>query len=135
MPWNLTTDVATGDLAGADYGEVKIRRQTWDDHRKSISVDLAYGNTDAGPPEVFNEGHLPEGKVANASWDGTEYDDFIAAAQPKVVFADPSDANYVNVPASGGDPEYWVERTYVAVKRGLYEQMETDGTIAAGTVS
>jgi hypothetical protein len=131
MPWTLTTPVETGDLDTVDYAELQIVRMT---HlslpdAESIVVDLQYGNTVNG---VWVEGiAIPTGKAKTVTIIGTDYTDLITNAIPDVQTSDPSNPNYYY----DASASVWVERTFAASKRGLYEWMYDNGYIDAGSVT
>ena len=133
MPWTLTANVLSGDMDTVDYSEVKIVDQR---HRSygaaaadMIMVSLQYGNTVA---TVWTPAIATPRTLATAvEISDADYADITSTAKPDVVLADPSDATYWKV--SGQN--IWVEYTYVAVKRGLYEWLNTNGHIAAGAVT
>ena len=108
MPWSLTTPISSGDLDATSYGEVKIVRQTHDSVRRIITVDLEYGNT---VEDVWVPGIQPRGKLGSAYIQGTDYSTLVANSEPELN-----------------------EKTYDAVKRGLYAYLNTKGVIGAGTL-
>lgn len=127
MPWNLTTAVSTGDLADSDYAQVKIVRQLKDSYRNEIKLELEYGNTVDGN---WIGGMLPNGKQPSHTISGQDYADIKANAKPDVQTSDPEDSDRYFVSGS-----VWVERTWYAAKRALYEELEDKGVIAAGSVA
>ena len=126
MPWLLTTPIDAGDLDSGTYAEVKIIRFTQDPSRERFNVRLEYGNTVDGK---WISGFSPRSKDAHATIMGTDYTDLVSAAVPDVQTSDPADA--VKYEAVGA---VWVERTYYAVKRALYEWLNTNGIIDAGSI-
>ena len=130
MPWLLTTPIDSGDLDDGNYGEVKITRFVQDSNRNQIQLRLEYGNTVDGK---WESGYLPKGKSPHAvinNSGGSDYNNLVASAIPDVQTSDPGDpVRYVEA----GD--VWVERTYYAVKRDLYDYLVTKGIIDAGTMS
>ena len=109
MPWQLTTSVGTGDLdANGPYTQVKIVRQLHDSVQRFIAVDLEYGNTVGGN---WVPGIRLTSKVLSAIISGTPYDTLTTTSEPEVD-----------------------EKTYDAVKRGLYEYLNDNGIIAAGAI-
>ena len=126
MPWTLTAAVDCGDLDTGTYGEVKIVRFTHDPVQKRMTVRLAYGNT---VDSVWEGGMLPNGKSYSVPIVDTDYDDVVADSVPDVQTEDPSDSNYSQVGA------VWVEKTYYATKRALYEWLNANEDIAAGSVT
>jgi len=135
MPWDLTTPVPTGDLASSDYGEVKLVRMTHDSEQAQFRLRLSYGNTNAGNWEA---GYTPVGKDTGVLIEGADYDAIATTEKPSVTFDDKSaDPNYSAVVinhSTHGDLTVYVEKTYSAVKRGLYEWLNDNGYIDAGTV-
>ena len=126
MPWQLTTPVAVGDLDSGSYGEAKITHFRQDVNRARFDLQLEYGNTVA---DVWERGIVPTGKVDHFVVLGTDYADLIADSVPDVQTLDPADA--VRYAVAGA---VWVERTYYATKRALYNWLSTNGHIDAGTV-
>ncbi len=109
MPWTLTTPVAVGDLDSGPYTQVRIVHQAHDSVRGVIAVDLEYGNM------VNNEWKpgLPlRNKPTNAIIQGEEYSTLVTDSEPE--------AN---------------EKTYDAVKRGLYEHLASKNIIGPGTLT
>jgi hypothetical protein len=95
-------------LDTSSYAEVKIVRQSHDSVRKVIVVDLEYGNTVDG---VWKAGIQPRSKIGSASVQGTDYNALVANSTPETS-----------------------EKTYDAVKRGLYEFLLSKNVIGAGTL-
>lgn len=131
MPWDLTTPINTGDLDSSTYAQAKITRLMQDSNRGSLRVNIEYGNTVDG--EWQRGKGAPSGKSPMANLDGAEYETLVDTAVPQVALSDPGDPNYVQVDV-GGTP-VWVEKTYVAVKRGIYEHLNSTGAIDAGSIS
>lgn len=109
MPWQLTTPVTVGALDSASYDQIRITRMTHDSVRAFIQFDIEYGRT---VDSVWTPGLAPRDKQTSFFLQGQEYTDLVTTAEPV-------DAN---------------EKTYDAVKRGLYEWLNTNGHIAAGSV-
>jgi hypothetical protein len=127
MPWDLTTALQTGGLdAAGPYSQVKVVDFHHFPNRSRLDVRFEWGNT---PASDWVGGHVPVGTNTVVSITGTDYDDLIANSVPDVQTSDPSDANYAQVGA------VWVERTYYAVKRAIYEWLNTNGKIGAGSIS
>jgi hypothetical protein len=130
MPWLLDTPIDSGDLDDGEYSEVKITRFVQDSNRGQVNLRLEYGNTVDGK---WESGYLPKSKSPHATINDrgdTDYSTLVADAVPDVQTSDPGDPiRYV--PAG----DVWVERTYYAVKRGLYAYLEDKGIIDAGTMS
>lgn len=131
MPWDLNTPVNTGDLDEGNYSQAKVTRLMQDSNRNNMRVNLEYGNTVGG---VWERGKAPPaGKRPVYQIEGDEYTTLVDTATPRVFLSDPSDPNFVEVDV-GGTP-VWVEKTYVATKRGVYEHLEAQGVIDAGSIS
>jgi hypothetical protein len=110
MPWILTTPVAVGDLdPNGPYAQVKIVRQAHDSIRKVIAIDLEYGNT-------VNNNWVPglpvRSKPTSVVIQGDEYSALVADSEPETN-----------------------EKTYDAVKRGLYSLLATKNVIGPGTLT
>jgi hypothetical protein len=127
MPWTLTTPIPGGGLEAGSLGEIKLTNFQHRSDKQRISFGIQYGNTVASK---WERGYTPRDKGDDFLITGTDYDDLIANAVPDVQTSDPSDA--VRYAAVGA---VWVERTYYAAKRGAYEWLETNGHIAAGSVT
>jgi len=109
MPWQLTTAYSGGDLdPTGTYDQVKIRQQTWDDRRNSMSVELEYGTTDAG---AWKKGLNPAGKPTFVMIEGQDFVDLVTNATPQAG-----------------------ESVYQAVKRTLYEYLSTAGELDPGSI-
>lgn len=106
MPVTLDTPVQHGEDTLA---EVKIIRFRHDSVRKRILVRWQFGNTVEG--NWVGVRYRPDGGILRARIKGTDYDTLVAAE-----------------PAEG-------ETTYQAVKRALYEKLQADGKIPAGSIS
>lgn len=106
MPWHLTTSVSVGDLDTGSYAEVKIVRQAHDSVRRVIAVDVEYGNTVEG---VWKSGIQPRSKIGSVAIQGTDYTTLVDTSTPQEA-----------------------EKTYDAVKRGLYGFLLSKGVIGAG---
>jgi hypothetical protein len=109
MPWQLTTVIDTGDLDTTSYGEVKIVRQIHDSIRGMVSIDLEYGNTVQG---AWVPGLSLHSKPSSVFIDGTDYLALITDSEPEQD-----------------------EKTYDAVKRGLYEFLASKNYIGPGHIS
>jgi hypothetical protein len=110
MPWTLTTPVAVGDLDPAGpYTQVKIVRQAHDSVRGMIAVDLEYGNT---VNDEWKPGLPIRSKPTNIIIQGEEYTALVTDSEPETD-----------------------EKTYDAVKRGLYEFLATKNMIGPGTLT
>lgn len=109
MPWELTTPVQTGDLdPNGPYEQIKIMKMLYDNRSGLIDVILEYGNT------VDNEwvkGQQPVGLESHVTITG---DDYVA----------------LSTTHASNDSEL----TYDAMKRALYELLNTNGNIAAGSI-
>ena len=126
MAWNLAAPVNCGDLDDGTYGEAKIVRFTQDSNRNRMDVRLEYGNTVDG---TWVGGYLPQGKSSYVIISDADYGDVVSDSVPDVQTSDPSDDRYAQV----GD--VWVEKTYEATKRALYEWLVANDHIEAGTLS
>ena len=110
MPWTLTTPVAVGDLdPSGPYTEVRIVRQSHDSVRRAIIVHLEYGNTVDG---VWKSGIPARDRPASVIINSADYDELVADSEP----------------VAG-------EKTYGAVKRGLYEYLLEKNVIGPGTLT
>ena len=109
MPWLLTTALNTGDLDSGTYAEVKITNMTHRPNQNLIMVELEYGNT---VNSDWAPGHLPAGKSGSHIIEGQKYTDLVTT----------------HASLNG-------ELTYIAAKRALYEHLETEGVIDAGSVT
>ena len=107
MPWQLKTPIDVGGLDSNDYDQIRITRLTHDSVRSMILVDLEYGRTVDGE---WVPGHTPKDTATGVVITG---DDYAAVAS--------------HVSNDG-------ERTYEAVRRGLYEWLSASGHIAPGSV-
>ena len=126
MPWNLTTPVNVGDLDTVDYSEITMTGLRHDSRRKMLMLEIEYGNTVDGE---WKAGFSPANKQTNFILTDTEYDSVTAGSVPDVQTSDPGSPAYAQVGS------VWVERTYVAVKRGCYEWLVAQGHIGAGSIS
>lgn len=130
MPWQLTTPYTGGTLdPTGTYDQVKVEHMQWRATQGLIIVELQYGTTVDG---VWTQGLTPVGKPSSAMLEGQKYIDLITAAAPRTALIDPVDPTYAKVDV-GGTP-VWVELTYEAVKRGLYEYLATESVIDPGNV-
>jgi len=111
MPWQLTTAVDVGELDANDYTHVRIARMTYDVNRTTIFVEVEYGRVDG---ENWVGGLKPVSKQTSFQITGEDLDTLINDAEP-----------------NAGPP---IEKTYDAVKRGLYTWLNANGHIAAGAV-
>ena len=126
MPWQLTTALDVGDLDVANYDQIRVTHLMHDSVRKLIHLSIEYGRTVA---DVWTPGATPAGKETSFTIMDTEYDNLIAGQAPDVQTIDPSDAiRYVQ------DGVVWVEKTYYATKRGVYEYLNSQGHTDAGSV-
>ena len=108
MPWQLTTPVTVGGLDAASYDQIRITRMVHDSVRAFIQFDIEYGRT---VNDVWTPGYAPKDKLTTFFLQGQEYVDLVTDAEPEAE-----------------------EKTYDAVKRGLYEWLNANNHIAAGTV-
>lgn len=109
MPWTLTTPVSAGDLDTTSYAEVRIVRQAHDSVRRMIVLDLEYGNTVDG---TWVPGIQPRSKPCSIYVQGDDYMTLTVSSMPEED-----------------------EKTYDAVKRGLYAYLASKGLIGPGTLS
>lgn len=110
MPWQLTTPYSGGDLDPSGvYNQVKIRVQSWDDRRNMMAVELEYGTTSAEGKWVA--GIVPASKPTYVPITGQDYVDLATNSTPNVG-----------------------EKTYDAVKRGLYEYLSIKGLLDPGSI-
>lgn len=109
MPWQLTTPYSGGDLDTTGvYNQVKVLRLNWRVFPKaSVSLDLQYGTT---VDDAWIPGLTPQGKPGTVYIDGDDYAGFMA-----------------HVSNDG-------ELTYDAVKRGVYEWLNANGHLDAGSI-
>lgn len=130
MPIQLDTAVDVGDLTTKTMDHAMVWLQRHDGKRSTISLEVEYGTivADEWNPSGLNpaeESDFPTyGEISD-----TQYNDIIANSVPDVQTSDPGDAvRYAQVGA------VWVERTYYAVKRGIYEWLQAQHTVLAGTI-
>ena len=109
MPWTLTTPISAGDLDTTPYAEVRIVRQAHDSVRRVIVLDLEYGNTVGGS---WVPGIQPRSKPCSVYIQGDDYTTLTENSLPEED-----------------------EKTYDAVKRGLYNFLHTKAFIGDGTLS
>jgi len=139
MPLTLTTPMDVGDLdPGAPSSQyTTCRIKLMGNHPEVVDnphmqVHIVYGWMDG---DTFMRGKV---HPSQATWpktygiSGSDYATEVSTAAPKVALADPSDDDYIEVDV-GGTP-VWVERTYVASKRALYEHLIAKDIIPGGTV-
>lgn len=108
MPWQLTTPVTTGSIDTVDYDQIRVTLLTHDSARNFIQVQWEYGRTVSGE---WAPGVAPVGAETSRLIDGSEY------------------VTLVTTHLSNDG-----ELTYDAVKRGMYDHLNTMGDIAAGSV-
>lgn len=112
MPIQLTTPLNAGDMSSDTFDHVKIMRQVHDARRGQVMLDLEYGTVDgsdwvAGSARPGDETNYPTSVVI----EGDAYN------------------TLVTTHASNDG-----ELTYDAVKRGLYEHLQTNYANLAGTI-
>ena len=107
MPWQLTTPLSVGQLDSADYDQIRITSLMHDSVHSVIVLNLEYGNTVDG---AWVAGYAPKGKDVSFTIKGASY------------------TTIVSHMSNDNEP------TYAAVKRGLYEWLEAEGYIDAGSV-
>ena len=109
MPWQLTTPVDVGNLDVADYNQIKIVRMVHATQSpERIEVQIEYGRT---VNNVWTRGMDPVGKQTYFIIEGQAYQDLVTTHVPNAQ-----------------------EKTYEAVKRGLYEWLNDNDHIADGSV-
>jgi len=109
MPWELTTPVQTGDLdPNGPYAQIKIMRILFDTRQSQINILLEYGNTVEGD---WILGQQPAGLESHILITGEDYTTLCATHE------------------TNDD-----ELTYTAMKRALYEWLNTNDKIAAGSI-
>jgi hypothetical protein len=113
MPIRLTTAMNAGDIdPDSTYDHVRIVRQSHDAARLAITLDLEYGTLSGsdwipGPASPsFGSKHPPSVRIAG--------DAYMALVTKHMTFDG--------------------ELTYAAVKRGLYEWLQTNYAALAGTI-
>ena len=109
MAWQLTTPVTSGDLDSSDYDLIKLTRFVHDSTSNRIMINWVYGYLDE-EGEMVN-GIQPRGSESHAIIDGDDYLTLVSTHEP----------------LEG-------EKTYVAIKRGLYEWLLAEGKIGPGIV-
>lgn len=108
MPWKLTTPVATGGLDANDYDKIRIVSMRHDSISGEIILKLEYGYESGGN---WVGGPTPVGKDSEI-W----------------IF----DSDYTTLITTHATND--AELTYNASKRGLYEWLNTNGHIDAGSI-
>ena len=98
-----------GALDTGNYDQIRIVRLNHDSVRGFISLQIEYGRT---INSVWTPGFAPAGKQTNFHIDGQAYTDLVTDSEPL-------DAN---------------EKTYDAVRRGLFEWLSANNHIAAGSI-
>jgi len=111
MPIQMTTPLDAGDMSPDVYDYIKITRQVHDARRLNIMLDLEYGTVIDG---LFIAGSV--------SPSGETYPTHVTI----------SDADYITMVTTHISNDG--ELTYEAVKRGLYEYLQTNYPALAGTV-
>jgi hypothetical protein len=136
MPLQLTTTIGVGDLdPSVPSGLITHCRIKFLGNHPELAIPfmalfIEYGYLVEG---VFTPASVsPSQWVEDHNISGSEWTSLVGSAAPDVLLADPSDPTYVELDV-GGTP-VWVELSYAAVKRGLYEHLITEGVIPAGTV-
>ena len=110
MSWILTTPVAVGDLdPNGPYTEVKITHQAHDSVRGIIAINFEYGNTVGGE---WKPGISIRGKATSVVIQDEDYNTLVADSMPETN-----------------------EKTYDAVKRGLYAYLAYKNIIGPGALS
>jgi len=128
MPLNLSVAFDPGDLdPGKSYTHVKIVSTDHNSEAKTIRVVVARG--------YMSEGEFVESTIAKRQLHTVQnvegdlaYDTVVSNSAPNVETSDPEDS--LRYAAAGA---VWVEKTYYAVKRALYEWLEDKG-FYAGTI-
>ena len=130
MPWTLTTPLSQGDV-GDDLSTVLIhdfidRTRNQDDAMvEKLYVEVQWGNvvSDAWVAGLKQPVHITiEGATLDA----------LLTDKPDVQLSDPSDpSRYWKVDAQ----DIWVEYTYYASKRSIYEWLNVNGHIGDGTMT
>jgi hypothetical protein len=127
MPWALIEPKKSGDLDVVPYTEVKIISFFQDPNLHRIDLRLEYGNTVEG---TWVPGYLPVGKKDHANIYAADYASLVSGSVPDVQTEDPGDPDrYAQV------GNIWVERTYHATKRALYEWLAVNEVIEPGAMA
>jgi len=110
MPWTLTAPITVGDLdANGPYTQVKIVHQNHDSVNGKITLFLEYGKT---AQDAWVPGIPVKSKELVVSIEGADYVSLVTGSEPEVN-----------------------EKTYDAVKRGLYEYLADKSIIGAGVLT
>ena len=112
MPWLFDTPKDVGDMdPNGPYTQAKIMRQVHDARRSQVQLELEYGNT---VDDAWVAGIQP------AEGSGLETSYSI------------SDQEYVDLVTTHTSNDG--ELTYDAVKRGLYDHLNTEGVLSSGSI-
>jgi len=130
MPWTLTTPLSEGDI-GTSLTTVLIhdfidRTRNQDGAMvEKLYVEVQWGTIQA---DEWVEGLK---QPVHITIEGATLDALLTD-KPDVQLSDPSDpSRYWKVDAQ----DIWVEYTYYASKRSIYEWLNTNGYITAGTMT
>jgi hypothetical protein len=127
MGWTLTTPISTPHGGTLDELRMTLMRHDSRPPVERIICSWEYGNTIDG---TWKPGEAVSEVTTSHVIEGDEYTALVAAATPDIQTSDPSDpVRYVQVGA------VWVERVYYAVKRELYEHLNSESKIPDGTVT
>ena len=112
MPIQLTTPLDAGDIDSGTYDHVMIMRQIHNNRRKRVVLSLEYGTIDnqewiGGPAAPTDDSTYPPAVVIS----GQDYTDLVSTHEPN----------------QG-------EKTYDAVKRGLYQWLQANYPSLSGQI-
>lgn len=118
MPWQLTTPISVGSFdpnaPNSQYTYCRVKLRGTDTDRERSTVNIEYGWLVSGE---FVAGVVPTNRKSGHLIEGARWLDMTNNSVPKVEATNPGGYAAVDV---GGTTVY-VEKTYVATKRGLYE--------------
>ena len=138
MPWLFDTPISVGaeldpNAPGGEYTHCRLKlvgNHPDVPENPHMTINVAYGWMADG--DFVRGAAHPGNRLRTYRMTGALYATEVTTARPLVALVDPGSSDYVEVDV-GGTP-VWVELTYVASKRGLYEHLRNQGIIPLGTI-